>query len=159
MHTLKIRKAMQMNWSHFHGCCTHPPIRWHGMLRMLFPVSYHWQGKRKQGDARRIGFISREAALTHSTNKETECLLKDTKSTVIGGSSRCEHRDYPHSYALVCLVSWASVSMFSNNFNWGGSIETTHTWRPDTLAKALLCSTKHHKHTHVSSVIFICDNM
>lgn len=72
---------------------------------MLFPVTYHWQGKRKQGDARRNGFISGEAALTHNTNKETECLLKDTKRTVIGGSSCCEHRDYPHSYALVCLMS------------------------------------------------------
>lgn len=101
VHALKIRDALPMNWSHFNGCCTHPPIRWHGMLRMLFPVTYHWQVKRKQGDARRIGFISGEGALTHSANKETECILKDTERTVIGGSSYCEHRDYPHSYLVV----------------------------------------------------------
>lgn len=104
VHALKIRKALPMNWSHFYGHCTHLSIRRHGMLRMLFPVTHHWQGKRKQGDVRRIGFISGEAALTHNTNKETECILKDTQMTVMGWRSCCEHRDYPYSYGLMHVV-------------------------------------------------------
>lgn len=70
---------------------------------MLFPVTYHWQGKRKQGDARRIGFISGKAALTHSTNKETECLLGHTNDGD-RGEDHVVSRDYSYSYALVCHV-------------------------------------------------------